>query len=776
MQQSNNNYHTASLQIHEHIETLVRQLKPLLGLIHKAVRTQFISLQQGLPAHVHPNFPQENSALTKKTQEAYNAWKAGMPGLFDNSRDEFCLQTACMHFVRIFFLRACQDNGLPLDTTSPATAESASRHEQCPAALSLNVKEQYLQTLTALYRQASLDLFTSHQLFDWFTPDASITTKLFNLLHRYELKGLSLDILGRVYNESFIEPKQRSEKGQFYTPPHIVNYMLDTLGFPGYSDDDYKKQHDFVEKTMGDLSCGSGSFLVAAAARKRALLQRMLANNEMSREQALQFLTSTLLGFDLNPFACYLARLNLLIQCLPFLLDEHGRPCRSVDNFRIYCADILEPAVEEQVGLALHSLDYLIGNPPYVSASESSRNLAYRDKVWNSGIYQLLHQKWDLFVPFFERNLQFLRPGSGKLALIVSNGIETEGYAERLRQALCSHYRLLQIDFFPGLHLFPGAAVENTIVFAEHHPPDEQHQVIRRQHLQADCQHFETLPAVSQPSSHGQVFRWRYTPALDRHLLDGSIPLCALVYIGTGIEAQSDEHCDPVIEGKRQKRFTLNNVFLPAFPGDARPTGYTGDGVLGDDIDYYCLRRKRYVAYEQYRAHMRGPRHSALFHTPEKLLLGETSGGYYDRDGLIANHSVQVVVPWKALEQAGVLPERGIQRVYRKSQQISGLTCDLARLAELFDLRYLLAILNSQLLRRYISANLHEGTRKNRVYPNVWKRLPIKIASIERQQEIGRLVEEVQEAYRHSSGLESQHRINLLLEQIEIAIEAIYGG
>ena len=85
------------------------------------------------------------------------------------------------------------------------------------------------------------------------------------------------------------------------------------------------------------------------------------------------------------------------------------------------------------------------------------------------------------------------------------------------------------------------------------------------------------------------------------------------------------------------------------------------EGVLGDDVDRYYLRRKRYVAYEKFRPQMRGPRHIALFHTPEKLLLGETSGGYYDRSGLFANHSVQVVVSWKALEQAGALEEKGIQ-------------------------------------------------------------------------------------------------------------------
>src|SRR5258708_12391460 len=92
-------------------------------------------------------------------------------------------------------------------------------------------------------------------------------------------------------------------------------------------------------------------------------------------------------------------------------------------------------------------LDYLFGNPPYVSAGESPDSLPYRNKVWNSGIYTLLYQRWDLFVPFFERNMQFLHPETGRLALIVSNCIETYRYPTPLLPPLSTHTPLFQIAF-----------------------------------------------------------------------------------------------------------------------------------------------------------------------------------------------------------------------------------------------------------------------------------------------------------------------------------------
>jgi len=262
-------------------------------------------------------------------------------------------------------------------------------------------------------------------------------------------------------------------------------------------------------------------------------------------------------------------------------------------------------------------------------------------------------------------------------------------------------------------------------------------------------------------------------------MANGSVPLCAIAYIGTGIEAQSHEHREQIINGQRHKRFTLYDVFRLPSNGNERPAGFLNDGVLGDDVDNYHVRRIRYVAYEQYRPYMRGPRHPALFRTPEKLLLGETSGGYYDTSGLFTNHSVQIVVPWHALAQCGALQETGIARVLRKSQQISGIA-EFPQTSQQFDLRYILAIINSRFIRRYIAANMHQGTRKGRIYPDIWKRFPIKIVPLEHQKKIALLVETVQDEYKSLANLSEIRnksesvKITGLIDKLEELIEEIY--
>ncbi len=747
----------------------------------------------------------EEHYLSKKMMNAYQSWQTSVHDVFHNPQDEFCLQTAYIHFVRLFFVRVCEDYHLIPRRISDGPF---ARFEAYRTELLTGIKDTYLRLLEETYQRAQAvyhNFFGHNAFYDWFTLDDYTILALFDLLNRYDFQGLSADVLGRVYNEGYIEAKDRSERGQFYTPPHIVKYMLDALGIPSMEETDETKARAFLEKSVGDFSCGSGTFLVEAAARKSAIVQRLVRAREIDPEYALRLLTETFLGFDLNPFACYLAEVNLLIQCLPLLLNDSGELCRSVTRFHIYCADALAPTVAEQtraliqgtgtdrltllpprpkrhtlsddeqailrikdakglpseftlLDLNQRGLDYILGNPPYVSAGESEDNLKYRNDITNFGIYHLLHQRWDLFIPFFERNLQFLRPETGKLGLIVSKGIETEGYAEKLRHLLSHSYRLLQIDFFPRLRLFQDAAVENTIVLLENRLPDDEHAVMRRKHTQADGKHYETLPDILQLEGNGQIFRWRYDRLLDKTMAEGTIPLCAIVYIGTGVEAQSKEVFDPIVHGKRQKLFTLDTVFLP-LSNQSRPADYPDTGVLGNDIDRYYLRRTRYVAYEKYRAKMRRPRNIILFQTSEKLLLGETSGGYYDRSQLFANHSVQVVVPWSILERGGAIEEKGIKTVLRESQELASITTPLSPVAELFDLRYILGIINSQFMRRYIVANKLEGTREGRIYPDVWKRLPIKIASTERQLQVASLVDEIQAHYVLLSSLPTPQRV-----------------
>src|SRR5260370_3406745 len=82
MQQPDTNHRNLTLQTPEQIDTLVKQLKPVLGSMHKQVRSQF-TLHQQHYADYRRQASYTNAAmncpdymLIKQPDEGYNAWQA----------------------------------------------------------------------------------------------------------------------------------------------------------------------------------------------------------------------------------------------------------------------------------------------------------------------------------------------------------------------------------------------------------------------------------------------------------------------------------------------------------------------------------------------------------------------------------------------------------------------------------------------------------------------------------------------------------------------------
>src|SRR5260221_8960102 len=115
MQQPDINHRNLTLQTPEQIDTLVKQLKPVLGSMHKQVRAQFTLHQQHF-ADYRRQAPYTNATmncpdymLSKQASEVYNAWQERVGSNPSNPESEFCLQTIDMPVVRVFFVRAGVD-------------------------------------------------------------------------------------------------------------------------------------------------------------------------------------------------------------------------------------------------------------------------------------------------------------------------------------------------------------------------------------------------------------------------------------------------------------------------------------------------------------------------------------------------------------------------------------------------------------------------------------------------------------------------------------------
>lgn len=105
---------------------------------------------------------------------------------------------------------------------------------------------------------------------------------------RYDFTTIRGDLLNGIY-ERFLDPSQRKQLGEYYTPASIARYMIDELPLVS-------------GQRILDPACGSGTFLIAAYERLVGDdVARGLADYSMACETL-----GRLAGNDLNGFSAVL--------------------------------------------------------------------------------------------------------------------------------------------------------------------------------------------------------------------------------------------------------------------------------------------------------------------------------------------------------------------------------------------------------------------------------------------------------------------------------------
>jgi type I restriction enzyme M protein len=279
----------------------------------------------------------------------------------------------------------------------------------------------------------------------------------------------------------------------------------------------------------------------------------------------VQAVIDSIHGIDVNPFACYLAETNLLIQVLDLLMSARRAGVQKrIDRFHVYCADALVtdsharkdlgshiaaiPAEERpaemmkaRLGMYEDGFDFLVGNPPYVRADDTSPTIGqFRDAVVASGEYECLEKRWDLYVPFVELNARLLKK-TGRCCLITIESIGDAPYAARLREKLCTAWTLERLVFAERLKLFPDAKWQSNRIFTFRGTPPQENEVVTRlraTRLSATRLEVEALDTVPLATGSSKVFSIR--PAVDLDL-SKTVRLGAICYISYGMRLNSTD-------------------------------------------------------------------------------------------------------------------------------------------------------------------------------------------------------------------------------------------
>lgn len=235
--------------------------------------------------------------------------------------------------------------------------------------------------------------------------------------------------------------------GVVYTKRWVVDMVLDLAGYiPGTG---------IVDKVVIEPSCGCGAFMMAIAER--------LADELTCEERPWRDLVSSARGYDIDAMS-----IDATKRVVTSALIQKGCPendANVIANEWLVCGDSLLGNVP--------SCDFIVGNPPYVRATEIDR--AKREMYCRA--LPSVTSGCDLYVSFFDRGVDLLKQG-GSLCYICADRWLQNAYGRRLRRRVsdvCDLSALVRmhgvdafdddVDAYPAVTLIRRRPAQGTIRF-----------------------------------------------------------------------------------------------------------------------------------------------------------------------------------------------------------------------------------------------------------------------------------------------------------------------
>ena len=182
------------------------------------------------------------------------------------------------------------------------------------------------------------------------------------LFDLYDFSYVPIETLSVVYQQFLHQKGEGRSKGAYYTPVHLVNFILDEL--------DAKRPLCEGMKVF-DPSCGSGAFLVQCY---RRLIERVMRKKGTLKPTELRgLLVDHIFGLDADEEACRVAELSLSLTLLDYI---EPRDLRTYPTFKLpdlhnknifHCEKGFfdENSLWEKSISQGTKYDWVVGNPPW---------------------------------------------------------------------------------------------------------------------------------------------------------------------------------------------------------------------------------------------------------------------------------------------------------------------------------------------------------------------------------------------------------------------------
>lgn len=527
--------------------------------------------------------------------------------------------------------------------------------------------------------------------------------------------------------EASLSAHERKVRGHFSTPPALVNAILDACG--------YTAEANLAQLRVLDPACGSGNFLAGAA-------QRLLAygkQREIQPSQLFAFLQRNLWGFDPDPIACFLAEMQLRARLVE---QDMAQYAQGKQRLHIHQADGLAlPWDQEQQ----ESVDLFLANPPYLAAKNTDLS-GYR-------AMQEFGQA-DSYLFFLRLALQVVRP-NGWIGLVLPDPVLARANATRERQRLLQETTVHHLWHLSNV--FP-AYVGAVILIAQKRPPSRVHQIAwmrekwsKRQEKTLHVDHALSISCIPQQLLHAQTgAELRYLLGNEHETLIERLHMCM---------TKSDEYSviaplDSIVSIRRGEELGKKSELLVNSP--PKKEGWHPLLLGGVDVRPYATPQGECWIEEKALG-----KPLARYSVPKLLVVKSTNmlQAALDVRGHVTLQTLYL------LTLIGHAPD---------TQALSSTSSQA--LSSQDTLYFLLALLNSRLLQRYVYV-LHTAYKlvQPQIEQHVLARLPIPTVAPERQHDIALRAKQIMLACSDATSVvELKQQITILHEEQERAICALY--
>jgi type I restriction enzyme M protein len=287
-------------------------------------------------------------------------------------------------------------------------------------------------------------------------------------LQMYSLLESDIDVKGRAYEE-IVGSNLRGDRGEFFTPRNICRMAVAMLD-PG------------EKQLLLDPACGTGGFLITAMNHVITKVQRgeqkrwgsnVKRIEDATRDRVRKFAETHVAGIDFNPELVKAAKMNMVLNN-----DGAGGlyQANSLENPAVWSDDLRK---RDLVG----EIDLLFTNPPFGSKIPvTDTAILEQFDLGHTWSYDKDSDRWiktDAVqksqppeILFIERCVRFLKPGTGRMAIVLPDGILGSPGSGYVREWILRNCRILaSIDLHPDTFQ-PFVSIQTSVLVLQRKTAD----------------------------------------------------------------------------------------------------------------------------------------------------------------------------------------------------------------------------------------------------------------------------------------------------------------